>query len=63
MWKLALWLMLEPRVAPGETAHQAGESAKWGVTNLHLPSTHGGKGKIRNSAASNSPLLIPFLAN
>lgn len=41
----------------------AGESAKWSVTNLHLPSTHGDKGKIRSSAASNSPLLIPFLAN
>ncbi|TNN21915.1 hypothetical protein EYF80_067973 [Liparis tanakae] len=46
-----------------ETAHGAGEPAKWSVTNLHLPSAHGGKGKIRNSAASNSPLLIPFRAN
>lgn len=55
--------MLGTSVPPGETAHQDGESAKRSVTNLHLPSTHGGKGKIRNSAASNSPLLIPFLAN
>ena len=33
----------------------SGEVAKWSVTNLHLPSaapTHGGRGKIRNSAAA-----------
>lgn len=61
--KAALRVRSESRVPPGEAAHQAGESAKWSVTNLHLPSTHGGTGKIRNRVASNSPLLIPFLAN
>ena len=60
-----VWLMLaiEGRSYERETAHQAGEPAKWSVTNLHLPSAHRGKGKIRNSTASNSPLLLPFRAN